>query len=171
VRHSAGRVLGFACARAHHPQTCCSWAAPCRWVRGEALSRSRARLRLRARPPPPNLLLGAVLARARFAARELARGSLRGQVGVVVCLASRHVGAPDLTETAHGLVVPAAVSLWCRSVTQGDRCTSRGSMCLGLKRTDFAWLVTRNDGQDNQHCVWLPWTSLVATGHSALRPR
>jgi hypothetical protein len=28
-------------------------------------------------------LLGAVLARARFAARELARGRLRGQVGVV----------------------------------------------------------------------------------------
>jgi hypothetical protein len=49
----------------------------------DAPYRSRARLRLRACPPPPNLLLGAVLARARFAARELARGCLRGQVGVV----------------------------------------------------------------------------------------
>src|SRR6185369_7457036 len=77
-------------------------AAPCRGSRGATQGRSRARLRLhpfgcseaaRARPPPPNLLLGAVLARARFAARELAplrvfrsgsRGSLRGQVEVVV---------------------------------------------------------------------------------------
>jgi hypothetical protein len=55
-----------------------------------------------ARPPPPNLLLGAVLARARFAARELAplrvfrsgsRGRLRGQVGVVVTLRRRSVVA------------------------------------------------------------------------------
>jgi len=60
--------------------------APRRGGRGATQGRSRARLRLRARPPPPNLLLGAVLARARFAARELARGSLRGQVGVVVSL-------------------------------------------------------------------------------------
>ena len=39
MTRGAGRVLGFACARAHHPQTCCS--APCSLV----LASLRASLR------------------------------------------------------------------------------------------------------------------------------